>query len=73
MRDLTRMTEADLLKLRGVGPKVLADIKQNLADLGLSLKTKRAARSPTEPLPRAAPAAFTVAGNVITVAAWGRA
>jgi DNA-directed RNA polymerase alpha subunit len=73
MRDLTRMTEGDLLKIRGIGPRVLADMKQNLADLGLSLKGNRPRLSPPEPKPQPrAPRAFTTTGNVIRPAAWNR-
>jgi hypothetical protein len=71
MGDLARMTEDELLKVRGVGPYVLAAIKQNLSDLGLALKVKRAAPSPTKSLAPRAPIAFSVAGNVIRPAAWG--
>jgi hypothetical protein len=72
--DLTRMTQDELLKVRGVGPNVLAGIKQNLADLGLALKTKRPAPSPpTESPPLAAAPAFTAIGNVIRPTAWSRA
>jgi hypothetical protein len=58
--------------VRGVGPKVLAAIKKNLADLGLALKAKRAAPRHQSPPPPRAPAAFTVAGNVLRPTAWAR-
>ena len=70
MGKLTRMTEDELLKVRGVGPKVLAGIKQNLADLGLSLRSP----SPPPPPPPAEPTVTVLDGGcrLIRPTAWSR-
>ncbi|MFN8378839.1 MAG: DNA-binding protein [Anaerolineae bacterium] len=39
LEDLTRLTEAELLALHGVGPKAIRIWKQALAERGLALKS----------------------------------
>lgn len=39
LEDLTRITEADLRKLHGMGPKALGILKQALTERGLSFAT----------------------------------
>ena len=40
LEQFTKITEADILRLHGMGPKALGLIRQVLADKGLSFKPK---------------------------------
>lgn len=40
LEQFTKVTEADLLQLHGMGPKALGIIRRALADKGLSFKSK---------------------------------
>lgn len=41
LQQLTELTEADLLKLHGVGPKGIRQLRQALAEQDLSFKAER--------------------------------
>jgi len=49
--ELVRMTEHDLLELRGFGKTCLAEVKQKLSELGLSLAAPAKPQAPTDPDP----------------------
>jgi len=58
--DLVRMTEADLLQIRSFGKTSLMEVRQKLAEIGLSLgmNTGSANASAADPARAEAPAAF---------------